>query len=298
MGHGLVRSCCQECPAEVHKEEVLTEEWETDWKVGNHLIDDEDPKRVANLGRSETTKAQFGDDDDERGLNGIHLQGLDDEDKEEADESSSEPEDTSDEEPDSPQENGSGPGSEDNLENNTDRIKRETAKLTANVQTPLLPIAQFSIAIYYAEPNEGFMTLDICKLGNPYAECWVDYATGPSPFENVKYKPVSGRVHFTSGVATIPIQIPIIQNQTFDATREFSLSLSNPEGCGLGLYLKNCRVKILSREVFPTPKYEKETREDYSTATWQDGKAFTMLTECSKYLYATNPGDQILLTQS
>jgi ABC-type multidrug transport system fused ATPase/permease subunit len=133
------------------------------------------------------------------------------------------------------------------------------------------------------------MVFDICKLGNPYFDCSVSYKTDPSPFEDKKFKPVSGRLYFGVGVSIMSISVPIIDDSEatgFDATREFSLSLSDPEGCTLGLYLFRARCKILGRAVFPTTRYEKETREDHTTVTWQgrEGISFQMLRECMGYL--------------
>ena len=36
---------------------------------------------------------------------------------------------------------------------------------------PLLPMVQFSSAMYYVDQNEGEMIIDVCKLGDPFAEC-------------------------------------------------------------------------------------------------------------------------------
>ena len=87
----------------------------------------------------------------------------------------------------------------------------------------------------------------------------MEYETNASVFANVKFTPVKGKLHFTSGVPTLQFSVPILRCKGFQSTREFSMSLSNPAGCGLGLYLRDARVKILGRCVFPTDRFAIET---------------------------------------
>jgi ABC-type multidrug transport system fused ATPase/permease subunit len=165
-----------------------------------------------------------------------------------------------------------------------------------------LPIMQYSIAIYYAEKDEGNMKIDICKLGDPYAKCSVSYKTDPSPYEGVKFKHVEGRLTFEPGQPTLSIFVPIIDTHGFDSSREFSLSLSDPDGCTLGLYLKNCRVKIVERSMFPTAKFgsvkdpiSQEEASDTKMAQMRRKVSFGMLREVSTFLLAHAPNAKKLV---
>jgi hypothetical protein len=142
-----------------------------------------------------------------------------------------------------------------------------------------LPVVQFSIAIYFAEKDEGTMKIDICKLGNPFADCSCTYQTNPSVYEGIKYEPITGTCEFKSGEATQSIHVPIKWTDGFDSSREFTISLAEPKGCTLGLYLRTCRVKIVERSVFPTSRFEEKTRKDHTGASWSRGNSFAMLRE-------------------
>jgi ABC-type multidrug transport system fused ATPase/permease subunit len=148
-----------------------------------------------------------------------------------------------------------------------------------------LPIVQFSIAIYYAEKTEGKMKLDICKLGDPFACCSVKYKCFDSPYAGVKFEPIEGTIEFKEKEPTKSIYVPIIDTKdAFDSSREFTLALSDPVGCTLGLYLKNCRVKIVERSVFPTPRFNMKLRDEEIDAHWKSETSFSLLVECFKFL--------------
>ena len=57
-------------------------------------------------------------------------------------------------------------------------------------------------------------------------------------------------------MVTVPVKI--IDNKAFDPTIEFSMSLSAPEDCEIGMYLDKCRVKIIDDDIFPSNKYAAE----------------------------------------
>ena len=108
---------------------------------------------------------------------------------------------------------------------------------------------QYSTSIYYAERDEGEMKIDVTKLGDPKVACSVHYRTDPSPFENQKFTPVSGKLEFGPGEVTKSFHVPILLEKGFDSTKEFGLSLYDEDNCLLGLYLKSCRCKIVGRAV-------------------------------------------------
>ena len=77
--------------------------------------------------------------------------------------------------------------------------------------------------------------------------------------------------------------------QRYDSTREFTLSLYDPIGCRVGLYLKDARCKIIEDCAFPTKRFQSEVDNDRTTETWQVGNSLRMLVEIARFLYSQAP---------
>merc|ERR1719387_834749 len=109
------------------------------------------------------------------------------------------------------------------------------------------------------------------------------YATLPSPYANIKFKPVTGTILFDVGEKLKSFSVEILDDDRFNATLEFGIGLSDPMGCELGLYLFQTRIKIVDNDVFPTNKFAKETRSDPTTKSWQVGRSVPMMKEYAKF---------------
>merc|ERR1719160_1309331 len=112
----------------------------------------------------------------------------------------------------------------------------ESPKSTKSVNDDQ-PILQFSSAIYFAEEDEGFVLLDCTKLGGVGKKCTVTYSTDPSPYENVKYRPTRGTLTFDDHDNIQTIAVELLVDDKSDSTLEFGVTLSEPVGAELGLYL-------------------------------------------------------------
>jgi len=120
-------------------------------------------------------------------------------------------------------------------------------------------IVQFSAPMYYAEESEGMMHVDIIRLGSMQGRiaCMLatedNTATGGLHYENMWEEIV-----FEDGEHTKTVSIRIDEDDQWDPTVEFKILLTQPKNCVLGLYLYECRVKILNNDPFPTNKYAAE----------------------------------------
>lgn len=115
---------------------------------------------------------------------------------------------------------------------------------------------QFSAFIYYCEEEEQEMVVDVIRIGRTDIASSVHYQTrDKSAKAGVRYHHREGVVEFPPGEVSVPIRIPICSNNSFDATLEFEVVLSNPVNANLGRYLYRCRVKVDDDDSFPTNKY-------------------------------------------
>ena len=79
----------------------------------------------------------------------------------------------------------------------------------------------------------------------------------------------------------------------FHTTVQFGITLSEPEGCDLGLHLYQSRVTVIDNDVFPSNRFRSETLADPTTKSWQSGKSFKMMGEYLKFSYnATRAGSR------
>jgi len=120
-------------------------------------------------------------------------------------------------------------------------------------------ILQFSSPTYYADEQEGCMKIDIIRLGAMKGRIAVRFSTedGTSKSDE-QYEAVSGKVIFEDGEHTKTIDIPILPDGNWSPTSEFKVHVTHPENCNLGLYLYECRVKILNSDRFPTDEYAED----------------------------------------
>jgi len=129
-------------------------------------------------------------------------------------------------------------------------------------------IVQFTCALYYVkEGEEESMSVDVVRLGHAEEEATVYYETKDgSALANVKYKPCRGYLSFKAGESLKSIQIPILENDSWDAVLEFGVELKNGLNCQLGKYLKSCRVVVIDDDFFPSNQYAEEFKaEDYES---------------------------------
>lgn len=119
-----------------------------------------------------------------------------------------------------------------------------------------LPILQFTNADRYAAEGETIQVY-VMRIGSHAARNTVDFCTADSSeFAGRKFIPTSGTLVFEPGQVEKCFPVTLCEDELFESTVEFGVKLSNPDpGCQLGMYLWQCRIKILDNDVFPTNKY-------------------------------------------
>ncbi|CAK0863785.1 unnamed protein product [Prorocentrum cordatum] len=144
---------------------------------------------------------------------------------------------------------------------------------------------QFDSAVMYAEEGE-LLLVHIMRLGGWHSACSVDYETEDSERWGHKCEALKGTVHFKPGERTKTISLRFFEDDVYQgSTVEVSIRLSNPQGCVLGAYLKRVRVKLLDNDTFPTNKFAKDLKEDYSAESWKEGQDFSMFVEFCKFVF-------------
>lgn len=127
----------------------------------------------------------------------------------------------------------------------------------SGVQERATDIVQFTAAIYFVEESEGFLTIDIMRLGSMRNTIQVSYHTEDgSAKAGSQYKATRGDVVFKENEFRQSIQIQVIASPYWAPTLEFKVRLCDPENCSLGNYLHSCRVKVIDSDTFPSSKYK------------------------------------------
>ena len=67
-----------------------------------------------------------------------------------------------------------------------------------------------------------------------------------------KFEDTSGTLVFAPDETIKTVTVKILDNDLYEPTFEFTMTLSNPGNCELGLYLYRCRVKIIDNDIFPS----------------------------------------------
>lgn len=117
-------------------------------------------------------------------------------------------------------------------------------------------IVHFSSPVFYCDDGQHHVTIDIIRFGALATPCAVRWKTLDSAAKGmVHYIPCEQEVHFRPGQAEASITIQVIPDPTWQPHLEFQVQLAEPSHCTLGLYLNNCRVKIIDNDVFPTNAY-------------------------------------------
>jgi len=120
-----------------------------------------------------------------------------------------------------------------------------------------LDIVQFSAPIYYVEEDEGVLQIDLMRLGRLDGSCRVKYQTiDASAKAGVRYEASSGEVVFEDGEFSKTIDARVIPTDAWSTTMEFKITLFDPVGCNVGLYLRTCRVKVIDNDPFPSGKFK------------------------------------------
>lgn len=112
-------------------------------------------------------------------------------------------------------------------------------------------ILQFSSPLYYLDEAEGIASIDVMRLGSMEGRVSARFASADgSAVAGVKYAAVAGNLTFESWEHSKTFEVRVIKRTSWTPTQEFRVALSDPEGCQLGDYLQECRVKVINNDPF------------------------------------------------
>jgi ABC-type multidrug transport system fused ATPase/permease subunit len=156
-------------------------------------------------------------------------------------------------------------------------------QIASSLSTAEEGTVQFDSAVIYADDGES-LPVNIMRLGGLHAESSVDYETEGSERWAHRYEALKGTVHFRPGERTKTIILRFSEHEYHGSAVEVNVSLTNPQGCKLGAYLKRVRVKLLDNDTFPT-KFAEDIKRDYTAESWRAGKNVSMFIAVCKSLF-------------
>ena len=128
-------------------------------------------------------------------------------------------------------------------------------------------IVQFTAPIFFCLEGETRVIVDVMRIGRTQTTSAVKFQTRDvSAKHGSKYLKTSGLLTFEPGEVLKSLEIPIVTDEYFDTTTEFSVVLHSPENCFLGAYLCATRVFILDDDLFPSNKFRAEIESDTEEA--------------------------------
>jgi len=114
-------------------------------------------------------------------------------------------------------------------------------------------VIQFSAAMYLCTEADGRLQVHVLRLGDSTQRARVYFSTkDASAKAGVKYEARSEMLVFEPGDIKKTVSITLLQDERWDATLEFEMTLSEVQNAALGLYLRTCRAKIIDDDLYPT----------------------------------------------
>jgi ABC-type multidrug transport system fused ATPase/permease subunit len=130
------------------------------------------------------------------------------------------------------------------------------------------------------------MELDVMRLGSDKSKVSCKFATEDGDGKaGLRYRAVQGELIFEPGETMRQVHIPIIASSLWSSTLEFKVVLSEAEGCELGRYLFECRVKVIDSAAFPSDFYGTELKN----GEWETISTVRLIREYFKFNYKSSP---------
>eukprot|EP00931_Biecheleriopsis_adriatica_P073707 TRINITY_DN47940_c0_g1_i1.p1 TRINITY_DN47940_c0_g1~~TRINITY_DN47940_c0_g1_i1.p1 ORF type:complete len:956 (-),score=186.84 TRINITY_DN47940_c0_g1_i1:93-2960(-) len=139
------------------------------------------------------------------------------------------------------------------------RNYKRDRKAYGNIPVDEPPVVQFEATQFFASEDKPYAELGVLRIGNISKESCVNFQTrDASAIQGVKYIAKEGRIKFEAGERRKVIQIETINDDAWDATLEFKVALISDGlvNARRSEFLKQCRVKILDNDTFPTNRYQ------------------------------------------
>jgi len=154
-----------------------------------------------------------------------------------------------------------------------------------------LDLLQFSTPIFYCTEESTCAQVDVMRFGRCNGVCSVYYKTEDcSALAGHKYIHTEGELNFGDGELIKTIEISIIDDDSFDTTLEFKVSLSDAHGCLLGTQYTSqstCRVQIIDDDVFPANKFRDRIEEGIAAHSEEalHSEGVSILCELMKFIF-------------
>jgi len=121
-------------------------------------------------------------------------------------------------------------------------------------------VVQFAADTYYADEGET-LKVDIIRLGNLEGRAATSFFTQDVTAQHyVQYLGVRGQCVFEPGEHTKTIDIKVLDDEMWSATKVFQIILQNPQNCQLAPRMSKVLVKILNYETFPSSEYQQDVK--------------------------------------
>ncbi len=132
-----------------------------------------------------------------------------------------------------------------------------------------VPAVGFAPAAVSAAENAGSATLTVTLTGASKTDITVDYSTANgTAIQDSDYTEKSGTITIPAGSVTATLNIPLLNDNVYEADETFTVTLSNPQGAALGI--KTATVTITDDETVPKLSFTPATlavHEGAGTAT-------------------------------
>lgn len=126
----------------------------------------------------------------------------------------------------------------------------------------VLDILQFSSPEYFCTEGEGYVEIQVDRLGSAKSNASVTYFTKDgSAKAGEKYVAQEGTLVFEAGATEHRLRIPLVEDDNFDSVLEFEVHLQHPLNARLDSYLYKTEITIVDDDAFPTNKYREEIKK-------------------------------------
>eukprot|EP00931_Biecheleriopsis_adriatica_P079033 TRINITY_DN5244_c0_g1_i1.p1 TRINITY_DN5244_c0_g1~~TRINITY_DN5244_c0_g1_i1.p1 ORF type:complete len:907 (-),score=145.26 TRINITY_DN5244_c0_g1_i1:66-2786(-) len=137
----------------------------------------------------------------------------------------------------------------------TEEAKVKVAQLPLDA-LDCLDLVQFLSPVYYFMESDRLAVVNVVRLGKRETPASIEYSTiSGSAKSGEKYVATSGLLEFGPGEIEKDIHLLLLEDDCWQATQDFVVQLSNPQGMELSAGLAETTVKIIDDDVFPSNRF-------------------------------------------
>lgn len=114
----------------------------------------------------------------------------------------------------------------------------------------------FDAPRYYVQEDIDQVKIDVLRIGGHDRPCSVRYYTeNGSAVVGMRFEGVEGELVFEPGETSKSFVVPVLHDNTFNTTMEFTVRLTDPKGCEVGRELHMAQVHIIDKDYFPSNRF-------------------------------------------